>query len=383
MDQNDPSMNNNGKITEPIDLTDDVDYVLGIISADVKSACMSDQINMMSRIKPMRQASRFIDLSATDPGTGVPNWMVDADGYGAGIKLLSTFSNGTDVRAAWLGTLPSRWTYNRVQDDDWGRLEDFDGYNHTAIAPWGKSLYCPSKVLAGQRFSLYTTDRVQNADSVGFQHISVNGMQISDWHFGCYFSGGSSCVISNPKKLITMQDGQIMVNCEVEVGTTNNENVAGLYGGGGGGYLYTAYPLISYDVELNYRDSQGMFYDIPIAPAQFTIVSRGYIDDGNSYGYINGTSLYIKIYAKAVVDCTFRGSLYLVNPLGETMQEIPDVFLQVFGAGHDYSDPAVGFQELTISMEVTDNWRIRYRLEEDGEGGSYEGEIRVTNVIPE
>ena len=112
---------NAGKITAPVN-TDDVRAVLGVDSHDVKTLCMSDKINGWSLHKPLRGFS-FRALAERD-FTGEAEDVAAGVVYGLRAATAAGRLDGIhDCDFGYAG---------RPGDTDWGRLTDFEGYDHNA-----------------------------------------------------------------------------------------------------------------------------------------------------------------------------------------------------------------------------------------------------------
>lgn len=107
---------NNGIITAPVSVLNDIGYVLGSNSGDVKTLCLLDTINPWSAKKPVEHNS---PARTTD-------------------QKFAELLYGMDPQKktiAQLATVPSGfyWKYNKPET--WFRVLDFDGYNHGATPP--------------------------------------------------------------------------------------------------------------------------------------------------------------------------------------------------------------------------------------------------------
>lgn len=106
----------NGVITAPIN-TDDVSSVLGHASHDVKTLCMSDKIKKYAKYKPV-----IIDtpVDITDAQRRAVN-------YGMNVRQTTLTQAKANTQMPWL--------YNAIGSTNWGRLTDFDGYDHNSDIP--------------------------------------------------------------------------------------------------------------------------------------------------------------------------------------------------------------------------------------------------------
>lgn len=102
---------NNGKITAPVGVHDDIPIVLGIGSYDVGTQCTSDRVNKWSWLKP-------IELDNPFPTTEQR-------------KLISGFFPENET-TPWNTTVK---VFKYKKPRSWFRVLDFDGYNHNAATP--------------------------------------------------------------------------------------------------------------------------------------------------------------------------------------------------------------------------------------------------------
>lgn len=103
----------NGIITEPPSNLD-VRAVLGIATLDVGSQCLSDNVNKWARNKPIRHSN--------------PGEVSEAERKGMNYGFQFNTSNIPS-------TLVQGVTYLKPDGDWWKRLNDFIGYNHSAMPP--------------------------------------------------------------------------------------------------------------------------------------------------------------------------------------------------------------------------------------------------------
>ena len=118
---------NNGVISRPVNVIDDVAYVLGESSGDVGTLCTSSRINMWSKFKPVRNASKGVSTKAETLN------IMKAAGYGFimadGVALNSV--NYTQL-INYARTNRGKWLYGAPRgagNNEWFRLLDFEGYN--------------------------------------------------------------------------------------------------------------------------------------------------------------------------------------------------------------------------------------------------------------
>lgn len=112
-------VSNGTKITAPIS-TDDVSTVLQVASHDVATLCSSTKINPASKCKPIRFDKVGSLTDAERMGNG-------SDGLYYGVRVKQEGTGLYNIDSS------SMYEYVRVRAGvDWARLDDFEGYVHTA-----------------------------------------------------------------------------------------------------------------------------------------------------------------------------------------------------------------------------------------------------------
>lgn len=367
----------NGKITAPVDLISDIAYVLGESTGDLATLCKNQNVNMWSKIKPLRIDNPSVQISESDPASGQPKWKYMPD-YPGGIKV-TPVNTASNLAQIYNGLRASCFVYDKPQSGDWCRALDFDGYNHKAISPFGVDLYCPKKVLVGQSVPIYVTERVVNSDSIQMEDMEYSGISFGDMYFGCYFSGSFTCVHTTSTKLVTFQDGQRMLNEVMDVSTT--KTTGGLTVG-----RYTAYPLISLSTFSGYISNSsymsGTFFNLPqIGSVTFEITDTGYINEGLCVAErINGNQAVRVRIAGTVLQSSsmnFSGMITLCRPDG-TSPVLPENVVFTANAGNGQT-PTTTYSEYyqLNGTDITQNWYVRYEFNYQNGEYEYMGIIRI------
>lgn len=136
----------NGIIRFPVNIKDDIGYVLGTGSGDLGINAKHSVIAPMAKYKPVRHSTVGVLTSTERANTRY--------GFGANIPTLSLLS----------ATPSSMWTYLKprgVNNNEYYRALDFDGYDHKACSPL--ALYVGQLVYDGQSQILVAADSMSNA----------------------------------------------------------------------------------------------------------------------------------------------------------------------------------------------------------------------------
>lgn len=222
---------NGGRITAPVD-TEDVRLTIGEPSDNVKTLCMSGRINPWAKYKPEAHGTM---RSLTKENRKLWNF---------GLFAAQIYTSVTSfINAVADGTFNGGWTYRNVRAGDWGRLDDFDGYNHYARSPIG-SLE-PQTLEAGSGGDLVVPavpppgiagegdGVIDTADANG--EISFSEFQGSDghdygnWYFGIllYRSESDRMIATSSVRMSDQQEWQVN------------------FGPAGGSGVYQGIPFIS------------------------------------------------------------------------------------------------------------------------------------------
>lgn len=115
----------NGRITAPVN-TDDISAVIGENNHDIGTLCCSAKINMWAKYKPERTGN-YEDLTLDQRKQN-----------NFGLRPGAVYSGKTAfINAVKDGSFASGWIYDHVTASDYQRENDFDGYNHNALCPFG------------------------------------------------------------------------------------------------------------------------------------------------------------------------------------------------------------------------------------------------------
>lgn len=121
---------NNGIISAPVRVYEDIASVLGSSSGDVWTLYNHSAVKMWSRYKPVNLSTT--NTKVLDHPT---NWHLGADGdFGIVSKSLRSYQDVEAVKDYVDGNL-NGWTYKR--DTRAARVLDFDGYDHSVQSPFG------------------------------------------------------------------------------------------------------------------------------------------------------------------------------------------------------------------------------------------------------
>lgn len=157
----------NGKITAPVSVAD-VSLCIGENSLDVKTLCMSkDKIKKWSKYKPVIINSPM----HVHPGNN-DNWYKGDDGKcGLILPVGTPGANGTAIANLYKS---NAWDYNPPGASDWGRLEDFVGYDHNAKP------FIYTGIVKGEDKNINL--QIQNSLTLVVHHQNIPGsLSISDF----------------------------------------------------------------------------------------------------------------------------------------------------------------------------------------------------------
>lgn len=194
----------NGKITAPI-ATDDVSEVLGVNNHDVATLCRSTQINKWAKYKP-EAIGTYEDIA-----------LAQRKSNNFGLVAQSAYTSVDNfITAVKNGTFNGGWDYTQVADGDWGRLTDFDGYNHNALSPFGslnaQNIELRSGVdvviaaVAPPPVSASDDGQINISDLTG----NVDGTTYANYYFGVILWNSSRTMIATSSNTIgSSQDWQV------------------------------------------------------------------------------------------------------------------------------------------------------------------------------
>lgn len=199
----------NGKITAPVSVYD-VQRALGVSENDIKTLCLSNRVNMWSKIKPVEPAqSTPVVTPLVLPTTGVPDsktfrtldgdWgcmVVDDQGNRRTglIDISETGEQGNDTYLI-VKAVGEKFTWQHRKPVSVGRLTDYAGYDHQAVPP----LYTnnPTNIIKvyGQTnpISVYIPFFLSEAQSslrlADFDNYPVGGITIGDMYLCAAYDG--------------------------------------------------------------------------------------------------------------------------------------------------------------------------------------------------
>lgn len=258
--------NSNGVITAPIGLVD-VQQVLGESSTDLATLCLSNNINMWAKYKP-------IVLGTV--GHNDANWWKGTFGN-CGIRAQGIYTTQrANIPSLYTNDQKNGWEYEKPSGGSSSpyRLADFEGYNHNAIPPianFGGS----SRVVRSNACSFSVAYNAGGNSSLAITDISVLGTSFADMYFGVLCKLGSTSVILTSDR--TFGNGGDMVTIPRYTLSLGN---------------YTVYPFLAENqIELNSAESVNTYYSLPnVAPASLTVVSS-YVQFYALTEYVNSSTL--------------------------------------------------------------------------------------------
>lgn len=184
-------INSSGIIVAPVS-PDDVASVLDLATHDVKTLCMSLRINMWAKFKPEAVG----DHNILHPEVRKNN--------NFGIEPAVTYqSKSLFIEAVRDGSFTGGWVHKRVGEKNWGRLTDFEGYNHKAIPPFG-SLSTHSYILSNSNTQgLKIECAAPHKDTTGDSSGMLSVMDFNDynnlyrrWYFGILLFSSSRTLMA-------------------------------------------------------------------------------------------------------------------------------------------------------------------------------------------
>lgn len=149
--------NTNGIISAPIDVKDDVAYILGRTTGDVGHLCddtddpvagdVGGKINKWAKYKPV--VNSLLDTTGQlDPNTG--DWADDSDWWkGSVLSHICGFSIPQYATLSDIIGTDDIWEYIKPSGTNWKRLYDFHHYNHRAAIPFTLRLPVSTKTTGG------------------------------------------------------------------------------------------------------------------------------------------------------------------------------------------------------------------------------------------
>ena len=175
---------NNGQISAPVN-TDDLAVVLGVASHDVKTLCMSIRINPWAKWKP------------ENIGSYTPLTLEQRQKNNFGLRVGYIYNGSNIATAIKNGVFDSGWSYERVDENGWGRMTDFlspdytRGYDHNAQHPF-PTLHEGVVVINSSATEVETVivcmPPFMSPDAVSLNELIGPGnrrdLEYSTWYFG-------------------------------------------------------------------------------------------------------------------------------------------------------------------------------------------------------
>lgn len=196
----------NNKISAPVS-TDDVKKALELDSHDIGTLCMSEKIDRWAINKPVKHESPIWTPDTCkgldgNYGLYVPSY---TDTVSSLIENISDFTaeyyQGSDAH--------NGWKYIQVEDGDWCRLDDFNGYSPTALPPYTNG---PASIIEVQKEDQATISITSN---IGFADTTISLSDLKDFegkamYFGILLYGiregkNISRIITGDQNLLSMR----------------------------------------------------------------------------------------------------------------------------------------------------------------------------------
>lgn len=249
-------------LTSPITISK-LKTTFGTSYNKIGQICAYANINMWSKYKPFRSSSLcFASISSRDSALAAAN---------QGLAMGSTYSTPAACLAAAksLGSGGSSWTYLRprgLSSNEWYRLLDFDGYNHSAEAPMQFSF--PYTSYAKQdsiNVVEETSAGMSKGDFSGLSSYNYLGLVIQK-------SGGTAMAVSWLYSASTKT-----INAAIDDGSydcaffISNTNLGSTWGSASqsGSYILIPFP----------------YKTLQISGAAFTLYGDGVSASSSSYGF--------------------------------------------------------------------------------------------------
>lgn len=289
----------NNRISAPVS-TDDVRKALELDSHDIGTLCMSRKIDRWNRNKPVKHES--------------PIWTPDTckgeDGnYGLYVPTYtdtvnSLIENISDFTAEYyLGAEEHNgWRYIQVEDGDWCRLDDFNGYSPTVSPPYTNG---PSSIIEVQKEDQATISITSN---LRLADTAVSLSELKDFegkamYFGILLYGirggkNISRIITGDQNLLSK-----MSPLNPSISFPNpSEFIKG---------TYTIYPLLcsmpNINFDINETEAELTIVPIPtVSPISYEVKENA--SDDNDPIIITNTSVVPQIGGGYKISCTVKNA---------------------------------------------------------------------------
>lgn len=185
--------NDNGLITAPVSMND-IHELVGESSYDLGTLCKSTNINMWSKVKPIRYSGELFDLTdeqrkSVNYGIGnIPEYTQVATM--ASDVLNGRFTNANNVSS--LDTKVDAWQYYTPQGGSSSpyRMGDFKGYWKYASSPFGKVTSSTIESALSGNVSIVFGGNTTDSDSVRLTDMYANSRNVSGMYMGlCLYDG--------------------------------------------------------------------------------------------------------------------------------------------------------------------------------------------------
>lgn len=272
----------NGILTKPISVgstNNEIGRCLGESTTNIGALCRSDKINYLSKYKPMENPN--VTEEMTDAQRKERDWGYHISEAPVGLSAFVSYVNS--------GILPSEW---RNPDNDnfrdmgygwyyekpstWGRVWDFDKYNHNTTTPLFSEIDTPTKV-DGDTSSMYIS---LYKGTFWFSDFRV--LESNNAHLGvCIIKQGSS---TSRFKSILAESTSSYAKI-----TFNKDEINAVFVQGSG--TYRVYVVATADNAQNLVSSNSNYFQgnssgigvwplpIPVATIEYTESSSGTSDN--------------------------------------------------------------------------------------------------------
>ncbi|MBQ7150543.1 MAG: hypothetical protein IJS06_06250 [Prevotella sp.] len=253
--------NSNGVITAPIGLVD-VQQVLGESSTDLATLCLSNNINMWAKYKPVVLGT---------VGHNDANWWKGTFGN-CGIRMVGIRTTNRANIPSLYSSEDNGWQYEKPYGGSNSpyRLADFEGYNHYAIPPVS-NFGGTTTVFKGGTCSFSIGYNAGGNSSLALTDITALGTDFADMYFGVLVKGRETLCLTASSAL---GDGGSYVSF-------NSSNLSG--------ESYMIYPFLAVSpITIGSAESINEYYSLPIISPVRMDVYTSEISFISTTSYSNG-----------------------------------------------------------------------------------------------
>lgn len=254
--------NNNGIITAPVSMYD-VQQVLGESSTDLATLCLSNNINMWAKYKP---------VILNTIGHNDANWWKGTFGN-CGIRMVNIrTTNRADIPSLYTNDQKNGWEYEKPMGgiNSPYRLGDFVGYNHYAIPPVS-DFGGTTTIYKGDTCSFSIGYNAGGNSSLALTDITALGTDFADMYFGVLVKGKETLCLTADS---TLGDGGSYVSF-------NSSNLSG--------ESYMVYPFLAVSpITIGSAESINEYYSLPIISPVRMDVYTSEISFISTTSYSNG-----------------------------------------------------------------------------------------------